>query len=353
MAKPDVSMKGGDSGEVFSARDEMKLDGSAVPDRAVRERSSFAPASLSQQPFLRQERRSISPEEVTVLIPTLDEALAIGKVLDDLKKEGYDNILVVDGHSTDGTVEIARNKGAIVVTQHGAGKAGALRTAIEMVNTPYMLVMDGDDTYRASDIKGLLAYGGSYDEVIGARTEGRDNIPRVNRFGNWVISSAFKLLFGDAVTDVLSGMYLLNTEKLRSTKLTSASFDIEVEIASAMTTEGTITQVPISYGKRLGEQKLRLSHGGRILSTLFWMAYYYNPVFLFGGLVALATIPATGILLWVFFEGLFFGVWHSIYAIMGVALFLLGTQAASIALVSLLLKRSETRMINRLSRIRE
>jgi hypothetical protein len=228
-----------------------------------------------------------------------------------------------------------------------------LRTAIEMVGTPFMLIMDGDSTYGAADIKNLLAYGGEYEEVIGARTRGRANIPRINRFGNWVISRAFKLLFGDAVTDILSGMYLLNTEKMRSVKLTSASFDIEVEIASAMATEGNITQVPISYGKRLGEQKLRPSHGGRILSTLFWMAYYYNPVFLFGGLVALATIPAAGILLWVLFEGLFLGVWHGVYAIMGVALFLLGAQAASIALVSLLLKRSETRMINRLSRIGE
>jgi dolichol-phosphate hexosyltransferase len=301
---------------------------------------------------LRREK-SVSADDVTIVIPTLNESAAIGKVIEEVKREGYGNVLVVDGYSDDGTVDIAKSRGADVVVQHGPGKAGALRTAIETVSTPYMLVMDGDDTYRASDIRNLLEYGGAYDEVIGARTEGRENIPRLNRFGNWVISMAFKLLFGDALTDVLSGMYLLETEKMRTTKLTSASFDIEVEIASAMTTEGNVTQVPISYGKRLGEQKLRMRHGGRILSTLFWMAYYYNPVFLFGGLVALAAIPAAGILLWVLFEGLFLGVWHGVYAIVGIALFLLATQAASIALVSLLLKRSETRMINRLSRIGE
>jgi dolichol-phosphate hexosyltransferase len=347
MAKHEVTLGTDAEGKILSTRAKVELEGS----KGTQEYAGSDTISTAQRTFSGQKSKSVSPKETTVVVPTLNEEAAIGKVLDDLETEGYDNILVVDGHSTDGTVAIAKSKGAIVVMQHGPGKAGALRTAIETIDTPYMLVMDGDDTYRPSDIKSLLAYGGAYEEVIGARTQGRDNIPRLNRFGNWVISRAFKLLFGDAVTDVLSGMYLLNTDKMKSVKLTSSSFDIEVEIASAMATEGNITQVPISYGKRLGEQKLRPSHGGRIFSTLFWMAYYYNPVFLFGGLVALAAIPAAGILLWVLFEGLFLGVWHGIYATMGIALLLLATQAASIALVSLLLKRSETRMINRLSRI--
>jgi hypothetical protein len=150
---------------------------------------------------------------------------------------------------------------------------------------------------------------------------------------------------------VLSGMYVLNVEKAREIEMTSASFDIEVEIASAMATLGSVTQVPISYGKRVGKQKLRPSHGGRILSTLFWMAYYYNPVFLFGGVVSLAAIPATGILLWVLFEGLFLGVWHGIYATFGLGLLLIATQAAAIALTSLVIRRSERRIAGELRRL--
>lgn len=295
---------------------------------------------------------AVHRSEVTVVIPTLNESAAIGKVIDGLRAEGYGNILVVDGQSTDGTVEIAREKGATVAMQHGPGKAGALKTAIGIVRTPYMVVMDGDDTYKAADVQSLLIYAREFDEVIGARTRGRENIPAINRLGNWIISRVFKLLFGAPITDVLSGMYLLNTAKAREMETTSASFDIEVEIASAMASGGRITQVPISYGKRLGDQKLRPAHGGRILSTLFWMAYYNNPVVLFGGIVSLAAIPATGILLWVLFEGVFLGVWHSVYAIFGVALFLLASQAGAIALVSLIVKRSERRLSNLLSRAR-
>lgn len=308
--------------------------------------------ALSEFTFQSQlmERREVTPDQVTVVIPTLNESMAIGEVLDDLKREGYDNVLVVDGYSNDGTLEIARSKGAVVVRQHGPGKAGALKTAIGLVATPYVLVMDGDATYAASDIGKLLAYANEYDEVIGARSEGRDRIPRVNRFGNWVISRVFKLFFGAPVTDVLSGMYLLNTEKFREAEITAASFDIEVEVASAMAASGKITQVPISYGKRLGKQKLRVSDGWRILSTLFWMAYYYNPVFLFGSIVGLAAVPAVAILLAVMFDGLYSGIWHGVYALFGLGLLLLSTQAASVALMSLITKRSERRITNQLKR---
>jgi glycosyltransferase involved in cell wall biosynthesis len=303
-----------------------------------------------QRPFLREQGKQVTRDQVTVVIPTLNEAEGIGSVLDDLKEAGYNNVLVVDGDSTDGTVEIAEKRGAAVVMQHGPGKAGALKTAIGMVATEYMAVMDGDCTYKAADLDGLLAYAREYDEVVGARVDGRKNIPRMNRFGNWVISRVFKLLFGIPISDVLSGMYLMKAEKARDMEFSSASFDIEVEIASAMATSGKITQVPISYGRRLGTQKLRPSHGGRIVSTLFWMAYYYNPVVLFGGLVSLAAIPGAGVLLWVLFEGLFLHVWHSVYAIFGISLFLLATQAGAVALVSLMIKRSERRIMSQLWR---
>ena len=78
-----------------------------------------------------------------------------------------------------------------------------------------MLAMDRDNTYKAKDIDDMLTFAGDLDEVIGVRTEGKDNLPRNNRFGNWVISKVFKSLSGTPITDVLSGMYLLNTEKVR------------------------------------------------------------------------------------------------------------------------------------------
>jgi dolichol-phosphate hexosyltransferase len=303
---------------------------------------------ISPTQYSRRATEVIGPDSVTVVIPVLNEHEGIGIVLDDLRKEGFENILVVDGYSTDGTQSIAERKGATVISQQGTGKAGAIRTAIDVVRTPYLVVMDGDGTYRAVDIHRLLTYAPSHDEIIGARTNGRQHIPRFNRIGNRLISTLFKLLFDQPISDVLSGMYLIKTEKLREVEITSTSFDVEVEIASSIAASGSISQVPIGYFPRVGKQKLRPSHGGRILGTLFWMANYYNPVLFYGIILSFAAIPAAVILLWTVYEAVFFGVWHGTYALFAIMLFLFATQAAAVTMISLLVKRSENRIMRRL-----
>ena len=299
---------------------------------------------ISRKSGLAFKDTSVSAEDVTVVIPTLNEAEGVGEVIDALKRERFPEILVVDGRSTDATAQIASEKGVLVVYQHGKGKAGAIRTALDLVRTPYMAVMDGDCTYAASDLHGLLSYAKGYEEVIGARVNGRDHIPRTNRLGNWVINKAFKLLFSTSVTDVLSGMYVVSTDALREEDPSSQSFDIEMEVASRLASSGRVTEVPIGYHERKGKAKLGTRHGLRILSTLLWMAYYNSPLFIFGVLSALLAIPALGILGWVVYWALVSGVFHSGYALFGVMLLLLASQGLAVALMSLVTKRSEYRL---------
>jgi len=274
-------------------------------------------------------------------------------VIDELRNEGFYNILVVDGYSKDGTFEAAQQKGAHVLQQIGPGKAGALSTAALYVETPFMLVMDGDGTYPAMDAHRLLRHANSYDEVIGARVTGRKNIPRINRFGNWMISKAFKLLFDVPITDVLSGMYLVRTDQMRKMNVSSTSFDIEVEIASKITSTGRLAQVPINYRERIGKQKLRRTDGAKILSTLFWMAYYNNPLLLFGGIASLSAIPAVGILAYTMYASVYLHVWHSAYALFGGMLLIFATEAGTLSLWSLLTKRSEGRILLEIRNMRE
>jgi dolichol-phosphate hexosyltransferase len=326
----------------------------AATEQSVEREYQTKQADSTKTAFLRLQQRNgfVTPDQVTIVIPTLNEREAIAKVLDDLKNEGFEKILVVDGYSNDGTREIAESKGAVVIQQHGAGKAGALATAFDIIATPYLVVMDGDSTYKAADVHRLLSQADEYDEVIGARTRGRQNIPVFNRLGNYLISKMFKLLFGKPITDVLSGMYLLRTGKIREIEITSTSFDVEVEIAGSIASTGTITQVPISYGERLGTQKLRSTDGLRIISTLFWMAYYYNPLLLFGALVSLAAIPAAGILAWTLYQKLALDVWHSGFALLGVMLLLIAAQGVAVSLGSLLTKRSENRIMREIRQIK-
>ena len=288
-----------------------------------------------------------SKDRVTVVLPTLNEEDGIGKVIEELQREGYNSILVVDGYSTDDTVKIAKQKGVKVAFQCGKGKAGAIRTAIEHVETPYMLVMDADYTYDPKDIKRMLAYISGYDEVIGLR-KNRGNIPLLHRVGNRLISTVLSLLMGQRISDPCSGMYMLKTESVKNLELTSKGFDVEAEIAAQFSSVGKVTEVPIGYRKRVGNRKLQSWRAGfSILATVFKIAWLYNPVFLLSAIAAFFTVPGAIILLWQLYHRYIFGAerWSLGWAWLGLVLLIIGVQGFTISTVSLLLKRMERRII--------
>lgn len=287
----------------------------------------------------------VTKGDITVVIPTWNEVEAITKVIDEIREYGYENILVVDGYSTDGTAEVAAAKGVSVISQTGGGKTGALATATRYVKTPYMLVMDGDCTYDPACIETLTAHAETYDEVIGSRIEGRENIPRLNRLGNRLISWFFKVMFVANLRDVCSGMYLLRTDAARNLEFTTRGFDVEVEIAAQFAEGGRVAEVPVNYRSRVGRQKLSsVKHGFTIMSSILRLANLHNPVLLYSALVALSLLPALGILGWVGFMRLYFGVWHPGYAIVGMLLLFLALNSMAVATISLLIKRSEQRL---------
>lgn len=272
-------------------------------------------------------------------------------MIDELITHGYkpEQIIIVDGYSNDGTPELAKQKGVRVIFQHGQGKTGAVVTAIENVKTPYMLLMDGDYTYDPKDIEKFLAHAEMYDEIIGLRITEKKR-PIIKRFGNWLVTKIFNMLISSNLSDVCSGMYLLKTEKARQLHFKSSSFEVEVEIASQIATSGKITEVPINYRKRIGKQKLNsLKHGLKILTSIIKLAQSYNPALFFSLMVAITAIPGAIILIWVLIERLLFEVWHSGFALLGVALLLFGAQALTIAIISLLLKRMEHRILQKVS----
>jgi len=288
---------------------------------------------------------SLGKDDVIVVVATLNEEEAIGRVIEELKQAGYHNILVVDGYSTDGTAKIAESNGCFVVFQHSRGKCGAIETAVENVKTPFMLFMDGDCTYDPKDIENFLAHADKYDQIIGVRANGRKNIPKCNRFGNWLITKTFNVLMGTKLSDVCSGMYLIRTAAARELDLNTRGFDVEVEIAAQTATSGRVTEVPIAYRKRVGRQKLSsLRHGFQIIRTVFGLARTYNPTLLFSTFVALAVVPASFILGWVAFEMVFYGVWHSGFALTGLMLLVLASQGVTIATISIMLRRMEKRI---------
>ena len=271
-------------------------------------------------------------------------------VLDELMSYEYPNILVVDGYSKDNTVEVALSKGAHVVQQHGVGKTGAIKTAIDYVPTPYMLVMDGDYTYDPADIEKFLDHAHNYDEIVGVRR--RENISRLHRIGNSIISKIFNLMFDTSLSDVCSGMYLLRTETAKELDLHSGGFNADVEIIAQTAVGGEIAEVPIQYRARIGKPKLSTWRNGTqiVYSVLSWTRVY-NPVFIFSVLAASAFIPGLAILVWVGLEYLLRHNLHNGWALLAAILMLGAGQAFTVGSVSLLLKRTEARITKRLKQI--
>ncbi len=287
-----------------------------------------------------------SKDQVTVVLPTLNEEESIGPVIDELVKEGYSNFLVVDGHSKDKTVEIAKTKGAQIIIQEGKGKTDAVESCLSHIKTKYTLFMDCDFTYDPKDIEKFLDVIDNYDQVIGDRNLKNKNMSRLNRIGNRMISNFFSLVVSQRFTDVLSGMYMFKTDFLKEFELKSKGFQIEVELAAKSAEIGKVTQIPINYRKRTGETSVSpLKEGWNNMRDILKFSYHLNPTIVFSIFSALIMIPGIILTAYVGITWLM-GEWHAGILQIGVLLMIVGSNAIAVTFLSLIIRRIESK-INR------
>jgi dolichol-phosphate mannosyltransferase len=231
---------------------------------------------------------NIERDEVCIFIPTLNEAPTIAELVGEFRERGFQHILVMDGNSTDGTPDIARSAGAVVRTQTGKGKGNAIIEAVEVIDRPYVLMLDGDGTYSPDDAERMLdPLGRGFDHVIGDRLADPDGgaFTRLNLLGNQVLNHMFRIAHGRDLSDILSGYRAFTLPSIRQMTLKEAGFEIETEMAVEAVRHGQrITVVPIRYIARPGTvTKLNpLQDGARIFSTIYRLAKMNNPIFYFG-----------------------------------------------------------------------
>jgi len=299
--------------------------------------------------------------EVVVVIPTLNEEAGIGWVLDRVHEtlgslgKSY-HIVVVDGGSTDRTVEIARSKGAEVIMQNGRGYGDAyiqgFNYAIRKYRPKVIVMLDADGTYDPAEMLKLIKpiEQGQADMVVGNRFTGLQpgSMTTLNKIGNKILSWLARLMIGVNVRDTQSGYRAMTRELLETIPLTQQGMPLATElIVKAYAYGYRIREEPITYKPRLGGQpKLNpLRDGYRILKTIIRFALTYNPTFFAFTLGALLLIPGLTLGAYVAYHYFFTGIKYYVKGLIAIIMTLIGFQSLLLAILSLYLKRMEFRLM--------
>lgn len=222
---------------------------------------------------------------IACVVPCHNEEAAVAKVVRDLRAALPEAVVYVyDNASTDRTAELAREAGAIVRHEPRKGKGNVIRRAFADVDADALLIVDGDDTYDASRARDLvdLLFEGPYDQVVGARRVTCDDAYRAGHaVGNKVLTGAVRALFGNDVTDMLSGYRVFSRRFVKSFPALAREFETETEMTiHALHLRLPTAEVPVDYRVRPagGESKLRTYRDGwRILRVILDLARRERP----------------------------------------------------------------------------
>jgi dolichol-phosphate hexosyltransferase len=234
--------------------------------------------------------------EVEVVIPTLNEEASIGEVIRETRRLSVMlsvrvSILVVDGGSTDETLQVCKRENIKFIKQIGKGKGSAMRQAAEASKADILVFIDGDGTYSPSDLEFMLKplLNGTADMVVGSRTIGKrdkGSLSKFNKLGNRLFNKSINFALGSSVSDSLSGYRAMYRKTFDNLILFSDKFEIEVEVTVEALSNGLrVLEIPVSYRarKELAKTKLHpIRDGIRIGRTLLFILMNVNPLRFFG-----------------------------------------------------------------------
>lgn len=240
-------------------------------------------------------------DKVAVLIPCYNEAVTIGKVIDDFKRVLPDaDIYVYDNNSKDDTAAIAEDHGAIVRTEPRQGKGNVVRQMFREIDADYYIMVDGDDTYPAEAAPRLLEplMNDTADMTVGDRlsngTYGEENDRAFHGFGNNLVRWLIKVIYGYAFDDVMTGYRAFNRIFVKTMPVLSEGFQIETELSiHAVDKRFRITDVPIDYRDRPEGSYSKLStfgDGAKVLRAIASLFKDHKPMAFFGWLALILIV---------------------------------------------------------------
>lgn len=225
-------------------------------------------------------------KKITIVIPTINEVENIKEVFPNIP-EFIDEIVVVDGNSTDGTREeiMKFRKDTKIIIEKPSGKGAAIRTGFRNATGDLIIMMDADGSHNPREIAGLLEpVLNGYDVAKGSRLlpgGGSADFTPFRKLGNQIFVSMVNTLYGSEYTDLCYGYRAFKREALERIYCSSNGFEIETEQSILMKKAGLkIKEVPSFEERRKnGNSNLNAFRDGcRILNIIIkeYLNQFYN-----------------------------------------------------------------------------
>jgi len=227
---------------------------------------------------------------LSVILPAYNEEAGIPEVVDRLHaalaKSGLPyEIIVVDDGSEDRTARVLAGR-PVRLLQHGLnrGYGASLKTGIRVSRYRHVAIVDADGTYEEEALLSLAEHMQDFDMVVGARTNGLENIPPARRPAKWLLGKLANFLAETRIPDINSGFRIFDKEIAREFfQILPSNFSFTTTITMAMLTNGySVKFVPTNYRKRKGDSKIRpVRDTLNFFTLLIRTAVYFAPLKVF------------------------------------------------------------------------
>ena len=234
------------------------------------------------------EQTSIKMKTV-LLVPCYNEEQTIAQVIKDFKEylPGID-IYVYDNNSTDQTAKVAKENGAIVRQEYQQGKSNVVRSMFREIDADYYIMVDGDNTYPASQATLLLKEmkEKNCDMVVGDRLSNgtylKENKRAMHGFGNKLVKSLINYIFRADLKDIMTGYRVFSRRFVKNYPIMHQGFELETEMTIfALNNNLKIYEIPINFQDRPKGSVSKLNtygDGFKVLRTIFNLFRHYKPL---------------------------------------------------------------------------
>ena len=215
-------------------------------------------------------------EMVSVVIPTLNEAGNILEALETLDRELVypKEIIVVDGNSTDGTIDIVKKTNARLIIEPRRGYGLALRVGMKAAKGDVVVMVDGDGTYEFKHVNSLVQKMLDTDAEMCLATRMYDPnkaMGRMNFVGNKIITFCFNMLYKQNFSDTQSGFRAFSHAAIEKVNFKETDMPFATEMLIKFSQKGfKMVEIPSTYKvRKYGKTKLKPFNSGiEILTTI-------------------------------------------------------------------------------------